>query len=63
MSSPSELDVNKTTLERLCMRFKFSLPFLEGTLEPSPWAKAGHGSFSTRDAGQKILATGINLLI
>lgn len=63
MSSPSELEVQKTTLERLCMRFKFPLPFLEGTLEPSPWAKAGHGSFSTRDAGQKILAIGIHVLV
>ncbi|KAL2054975.1 hypothetical protein ABVK25_004797 [Lepraria finkii] len=47
-----DLNVQRQTFELLCTYFQISPPFLEGILRPSPWAKAGHASFTHRDAAQ-----------
>ncbi|KAL8689319.1 MAG: hypothetical protein Q9218_004983 [Villophora microphyllina] len=47
------LHVRLETLNSLCHCFEISPLFLAGVLNPSPWAKLGHGSFFHPRAGEK----------
>jgi len=53
-----DLPVRRGTLELFCTHLRTSAPFLEGTLRPSPWAKAENASFKHHDAEQKVLNIG-----